>query len=75
MLSPICSLIYETIYSLNNTENILPRNFLTMEWYLMDMVDNYVRFHVNHIDYRDASLMIYFSQIKINQEGVDWSSP
>ena len=45
-----------------------------MKWYIMVCVENCVCSHVNHINWRDYSLII-FPQININKKGFDQSKP
>ena len=63
------------MYYLSNPENVFDRALLTMEWYLMDRLNNSVPSRVKLLDWRDDFLIIYFSQSKTNQEGVDQRIP
>ena len=63
------------MYYLSNPENVFDRAFLAMEWSLMDRLNNSVPSYVKLLDWRDDFLIIYFSQSKTNQEGVDQSTP
>ena len=72
---PIYRKMCEIMYYLSNPENVFDRAFLTMEWSLMDRLNNSVPSYVKLLDWRDDFLIIYFSQSKTNQEGVDQSTP
>ena len=49
--------------------------FLAMEWYLVGREANGVSSYVNHIDWRDDSLIIYFSKKNRDQEVLDMTTP
>ena len=53
--------------------SMFSRALINMEWSLMARADNLFCLHVNHFDWRDDSLVIYFLWIKKNIEGVDQS--
>ena len=41
----------------------------------MAWADNCVRSHVNHIEWCDGGIMIYFTNSKVYQEGVKFNKP
>ena len=57
---PIYTQMGKTMYSSPNTEHVFSRAFLTMEWSLVDSVENFILYHVNSINWRNDYLIIYF---------------
>ena len=66
--------ICEILYSSDRPESNFVHFFLTLEWNLMTSSDSCVISHVNHIQWRDDSLIMYFSHTKTDQGGVNMRS-
>jgi len=56
-------------------DSILSHTFLTLEWNLMARSDSVTSCHVNHIEWRNDSLVIFFAHSKGDQEGVNRLQP
>ncbi len=56
-------------------DSILCHVFLTLEWNLMARSDNVTSCHLNHIEWRNDSLVIFFAHSKGDQEGVNQLQP
>ena len=72
---PIYRKMSEIMYYLSKPGNVFDRDLLTMEWSLMARRNNCVHSCVKRLDWSDDFLIIYCSQSKKNQEGVDQSTP
>ena len=77
--SPMTFALYrrlcQKLVSSPKAEDIFTRAWITLEWSLMARADNMVRSHINHIEWRDDSLVIFFSKSKTNQDGLDKNVP
>jgi len=49
--------------------------FLTLEWSLMARADNVTKSHLQHIQWRDDCIVMFFAHSKTDQEGVNMSEP
>ena len=56
-------------------DSILCHAFLTLEWNLMARSDSVTSCHLNHIEWRNDSLVIFFAHSKGDQEGVNRRQP
>lgn len=65
----------EILMRSDSPECIFAHAFLTLEWSLMARADNCVRSHMNHLEWRDDALIIYFTHTKGDQEGLLRTEP
>jgi hypothetical protein len=61
--------VCEILMKSDHPEYIFAHAFLTLEWSLMARADNCVRSHMNHLEWRDDALIIFFTHSKGDQEG------
>ena len=60
---------------MSDDDSILAHAFLTLEWNLMARSDNVTKCHLNHIEWRNDSLIIFFAHSKGDQEGINQQQP
>ena len=54
---------------MDSAESNFGHCFLTLEWDLMSRADTVTMVHMNHIEWRDDSLVLFFGHTKGDQEG------
>ena len=54
----------EILVASPNPEDVFTRAWLTLEWSLMARADQCVQSHINHLQWRDDSLVIFFAKKK-----------
>ena len=62
-------------YFIYQTKAYITHYFLSWECSLMAQSDNCARLHVNCLEWRDDSIIIYFYHSKVDQEGVNRNDP
>ena len=70
-LKAICNILIKS----GNPEYIFAPAFLTLEWSLMARADNCAISHMNHLEWHDNSLVIFFLHSKGDQKGMNRSEP
>ena len=71
----IYSLLCDYFMQQPDDDSILCNAFLTLEWNLMARSDSVTSCHLNHIEWRNDSLVIFFAHSKGDQEGVNRREP
>ena len=71
----VYSLICDYFVQQPDDDSILSHAFLTLEWNLMARSDNVTNCHLNHIEWRNDSLIVFFAHSKGDQEGVNRLQP
>ena len=71
----IYSLLCDYFMQQPDDDTILYNTFLILEWNLMTRSDIVTSYHLNHIEWRNDSLVIFFAHSKGDQEGVNQREP
>ena len=71
----IYSLLCDYFMQQPDDDTILYNTFLILEWNLMTRSDIVTSYHLNHIEWRNDSLVIFFAHSKGDQEGVNRREP
>ena len=71
----IYSLLCNYFLKQPDDDSILSHTFLTLEWNLMARSDSVTNCHINHIEWRNDSLIIFFAHTKGDQEGINRLEP
>lgn len=65
----------EQLLNSDSPQAIFGHCFLTLEWSLMARADNVTKTHIDHIQWRDDCMIVYFAHTKSDQEGVNQNEP
>ena len=68
MGSPIFKLLFQLMATSRSVDHVYEGCWLTLEWILIAKTDNCVNYHVNHLQWRDDFMIIFFHKSETNQD-------
>ena len=72
---PAYKFLCEQLLKSDDTNALFGHCFLTLEWSLMARADNVIKTHLDHIQWRDDCMVVFFAHTKSDQEGINMGEP